>query len=122
MVQQNPALLQPFLQQLGASNPELLQVINRNQAAFIRHLEEGTGLEFEHDDDGEDLGDFGEGDMEGGEGGQQIAVTEEEKAAIERLSGMGFDPAVVIQAYFACDKDEALAANYLMDHGFDDDF
>lgn len=26
LVQQNPALLQPFLQQLGASNPELLSV------------------------------------------------------------------------------------------------
>ena len=58
----------------------------------------------------------------GGGGGPrpgQIQVTPAENAAIERLAAMGFDKNLVVQAYFACGKNEELTANYLMDHGFD---
>lgn len=121
LVQQTPDLLQPFLHQLGQSNPDLFQIITRNQAAFLRFLEDGTGLEFGIEGDDDDLmGEGGEGGE--GEGGLQIPVTEEEKAAIERLCGMGFERELVVQAFFACDKNEELTANYLMDHGFEDDF
>lgn len=58
----------------------------------------------------------------GPEPGEQLEVTEEEKAAIERLASMGFDRNLAIQAFFACDKNETLAANYLIEHAgeFDD--
>ncbi|KAI9496850.1 hypothetical protein BDB00DRAFT_807520 [Zychaea mexicana] len=105
LVQSNPAMLQPLLQQLGAANPELLRQINADPQSFFQMLMEGVD------------------DAEGGgvpQGSQVIQVTQEEKEAIDRLEGLGFDRAQAIEAYFACDKNEELAANYLFDHGTDD--
>lgn len=49
-------------------------------------------------------------------GGQQVLrLTEEEMAAVDRLAEMGFDKSEAAQAFLACDKNEALAANLLMD-------
>jgi len=54
-----------------------------------------------------------------GAGGPQVLeLSEEEMAAVDRLAGMGFDRTDAAQAYIACDKNEALAANLLMDGGF----
>jgi hypothetical protein len=40
-----------------------------------------------------------------------------------QLEQMGFDHDLVLEVFFACNKDEQLAANYLLDHGneFDDE-
>merc|ERR1712086_78316 len=65
-------------------------------------------------------GSDGLGGMMGGGGGsggapQVLRLTEEEMAAVNRLADMGFDRTEAAQAYLACDKNEALAANLLMD-------
>ena len=68
----------------------------------------------------------GLGGMMGGGGGgapgmggaQVLRLSEEEMAAVDRLTEMGFDRTEAAQAYLACDKNEALAANLLMDGGF----
>jgi len=119
LVQQNPALLQPVLQQLSAASPQILQLINQNQAEFIRLLNEpvapnapGAGML---------PGMPGAGGAAAGgapPGTQYISVTNEEKEAIDRLESLGFDRSTAIEAFFACDKDETLAANYLLEHGF----
>ncbi|KAH9563871.1 hypothetical protein CY35_05G146800 [Sphagnum magellanicum] len=109
MVQSNPQILQPMLQELGKQNPALLGLINENQADFL-HLINEAGSE------------GGEGDVLGQMGGvmpQSINVTPEERDAIERLEGMGFERALVIEAFLACDKNEQLAANYLLEHAGD---
>jgi len=125
LVQNNPSLLQPVLQHLGASNPQILQRISQNQAEFIRLINEpvqptpGSAVP-----GAAGLPGFPGAPAGGAPGGPPTAmihVTPEEKEAIERLEGLGFDKSIVIQAYFACDKDETLAANYLLEHGFDDD-
>lgn len=115
LVQQNPALLQPFLQQLGASNPELLTLIERNQSEFVQFLQEGAGGGAGGDDDLEGMFGGGEDGMmmgdEGDDGSQYVQVTEQEKESIERLVAMGFDRQMAITAFLACDRNEELAAN-----------
>lgn len=117
VVQQQPQMLEPILQQVAAGNPQLAQAITQNPEQFMQLLAEEGG-------DDEALPP----------GAQQIAVTEEEREAIERVSPprnvycamgaklisiqlcrLGFDRDMVIQAYFACDKNEELAANFLFD-------
>lgn len=106
MVQANPQILQPMLQELGKQNPHLMRLIRDHQADFLRLINEP---------------------MEGGEGNnllgqmaagmpQSVTVTPEERQAIERLEAMGFDRAIVLEVFFACNKNEELAANYLLDH------
>ncbi|KAL5741616.1 hypothetical protein ACOSP7_028348 [Xanthoceras sorbifolium] len=105
MVQSNPQILQPMLQELGKQNPQLMHLIQEHQADFLRLINEP---------------------VEGGEGNvlgqlasampQSVTVTPEEREAIERLEAMGFDRALVLEVFFACNKNEELAANYLLDH------
>ncbi|ETV91834.1 UV excision repair protein Rad23 [Aphanomyces invadans] len=177
MIQANPSALPTVLQQIGAQNPQLLQLIHQNQEQFVAMLNEPIaeaatpsatpsvpaspfgdsgadgmptpqqlqqlmaslspqqqaamaaqmGMTYEQ------LQQFTQmlntmppeamaqlmQQMAGGEGGHgaptRIHLTEEEAAAVGRLVDMGFDRNEVIQAYLACDKNEALAANFLMD-------
>ncbi|OIS98070.1 PREDICTED: ubiquitin receptor RAD23d-like [Nicotiana attenuata] len=104
MVQANPQILQPMLQELGKQNPQLMRLIQEHQADFLRLINEPVE---------------GEGNVPGQPAGaipQAVTVTPEEREAIERLEAMGFDRALVLQVFFACNKNEELAANYLLDH------
>ena len=198
LVQSNPGALQQVLAQIGQQQPELLQAINANQAAFLEMMNEpvadapaapaapaggaagGGANPFAGMPGMEALGNpaqlaqmlqsmppaeqqsmaqmmgmdanqlqqlaqmisamppeqvqqhmaqamqaQGMGGMMGGGGGgagmggaQVLRLSEEEMAAVDRLTEMGFDRTEAAQAYLACDKNEALAANLLMDGGF----
>ncbi|CAH8315108.1 unnamed protein product [Eruca vesicaria subsp. sativa] len=106
MVQANPQVLQPMLQELGKQNPNLMRLIQEHQADFLRLINEPV----EGGAEGGNL--FGEGMPQP----QAIQVTPEERDAIERLEAMGFERALVLEVFFACNKNEEMAANYLLDH------
>lgn len=58
----------------------------------------------------------------GGHGGPgAIRVTQEEMDAINRLVSLGFPKHRAAEAYFACDKNEEMAANYLFETGIEDE-
>jgi len=108
-VQAHPETLPQLLQEIGRTNPQLLQLISTNQEDFIRLLNEPEG------EGGEGAGDGTGGDVSRSpSGGFQIQVTTEEKAAIDRIVSMGFPESEVIQAFFACDKNEQLAIELLL--------
>ncbi|CAI9752996.1 unnamed protein product [Fraxinus pennsylvanica] len=104
MVQANPQILQPMLQELGKQNPQLVRLIQEHQADFLRLINEPV------EGEGNILGQLAEAMP------QTVTVTPEEREAIERLEAMGFDRALVLEVFFACNKNEELAANYLLDH------
>ncbi|XP_062867054.1 UV excision repair protein RAD23 homolog B [Trichomycterus rosablanca] len=113
IIQQNPSLLPALLQQIGRENPQLLQQISSHQEQFIQMLNEPA----------QESGQGGGGGSPEAGGGHMnyIQVTPQEKEAIERLKALGFPEGLVIQAYFACEKNENLAANFLLQQNFDDD-
>ncbi|XP_056260188.1 UV excision repair protein RAD23 homolog B [Seriola aureovittata] len=131
LIQQNAALLPALLQEIGRENPELLQEISNHQEQFIQMLNEPNPEPVPVGGAGESGGAVGAGgaggaggmggDTPGGSHMSYIQVTPQEKEAIERLKALGFPEGLVIQAYFACEKNENLAANFLLQQTFDDD-
>lgn len=49
------------------------------------------------------------------QGATTVQLTQEEAAAVSRLCEMGFERSDVIQAFLACEKNESLAANFLLE-------
>jgi UV excision repair protein RAD23 len=100
-----------MLQELGKQNPQILRLIQENQAEFLRLVNESP----EGAAGGNILGQLAAAMP------QAVTVTPEEREAIQRLEGMGFNRELVLEVFFACNKDEELAANYLLDHGHEFD-
>ncbi|XP_017885268.1 UV excision repair protein RAD23 homolog B [Ceratina calcarata] len=135
VIQQNPQLLNAVLQQIGQSNPALLQLISQNQEAFVRMLNEpvettgSTGGRTTPVSASNIAPVAAPGGISGGLGiggagsdaePSVIQVTPQDKEAIERLKALGFPEHLVVQAYFACEKNENLAANFLLSQSLDD--
>lgn len=108
MVQSNPQILQPMLQELGKQNPQLLRLIQEHHTEFLQLINEPV------DGSEGDLFDQPEQEMP-----HAISVTPAEQEAIERLEAMGFDRALVIEAFLACDRNEEMAVNYLLENAGD---
>ena len=133
-VQQNPDLLYYVIDQIAETNPQLLTMIEQNREAFFRLLtgDDTLTLQSEGEDD-EEEGTTTSGGQDEAAGDeeelvrdeveqqmfdqavmQQLNASPEDAAAIERIMGMGFDRNAAIEAYFACDKNEELAINFLL--------
>ncbi|ESP05542.1 hypothetical protein LOTGIDRAFT_54396, partial [Lottia gigantea] len=121
VIRENPQLLPTLLQQIGQSNPNLLRIISENQESFIEMLNSDLPEE-----SGEQQAAGGGNPLAGGGGGGTpqegvIQVTPQEKEAIDRLTALGFPEGMCIQAYFACEKNEDLAANFLLSQTFEEE-
>ena len=124
LIQSNPAVLPQILQQLESINPSLMAMIDANQAEFMRLINEPIR---EGEEGGaevmEQLAQAMAGAGAGGEAGGapgQIFVTEEEHQQIGRLTELaqtiGLEQSHVLESWLACDRNETLAANYLVDN------
>ncbi|XP_001352382.1 UV excision repair protein RAD23 homolog A [Drosophila pseudoobscura] len=163
LIYQNPHLLHAVLQQIGQTNPALLQLISENQDAFLNMLnqpiegesasgnntqrstppriqsfptrteslpssatEEGPVANQRSSAGGIAADQLQRPDVADREVTEQsagiatIRLNAQDQDAIERLKALGFPEALVLQAYFACEKDEELAANFLLSSSFDD--
>lgn len=126
-VQANPQILQPMLQELGKQDPNLLQLINANQSEFLRLIAEPAQAAGGAPTPGQLAAQLA-GGLAGGEPGEgeegggfiTVQLSEEDRQAIERLESLGFDRTACIQAYIACEKNEEMAANFLLENVGDD--
>ncbi|WKX96094.1 hypothetical protein Q1695_012505 [Nippostrongylus brasiliensis] len=119
LVRSNPEILPTLIQQIATVNPELMDVIQNNQEEFLRILNSApsTGA--------------GQGAAEAGAGANPnpygerhvIDLTEQEAAAIQRIKSMGFrvPDGLIIEAYLACDKNEEMAIDYILNRMSEDD-
>lgn len=103
MIRSNPQMLERLIQDLSQVNPQLAQTLATNPSLL-------TSL----------LGNVDEDEEQAGER-VEITLTEEENQAIERLMALGFSREVVIEAYLVCEKNEEITANYLFEHGNEED-
>ena len=119
----NPDKIFNILNNLKQRNPALLEKIKEHEQDFKNLLISPISQE--------DIDNFKalEQNLQGllGEGGRrpggvEIRLTPEEAEAVKRLKELGdFSQAEVIQAFFACDKNEELTANYLFEQKMRDD-
>ncbi|CAE6495882.1 unnamed protein product [Rhizoctonia solani] len=92
----NPERFKALLEQLVRSKPQIMTLIATNPAGLAMLFCRRGGSSRPES--------------------QTISVTSEEKGALDRLESLGFPRAAVIQAYFAFEKNEELAANYLIEN------
>eukprot|EP01023_Acetabularia_acetabulum_P052525 TRINITY_DN582_c0_g2_i22.p1 TRINITY_DN582_c0_g2~~TRINITY_DN582_c0_g2_i22.p1 ORF type:complete len:393 (+),score=106.75 TRINITY_DN582_c0_g2_i22:130-1308(+) len=114
MVRSNPAVLEQVLAELGKHNPQLLQTINAHQDEFLQLINE------QPTQDEQAFVQQMEQDIQQIQEAVQGQLSPEDEAAVGRLQQLGFERAQCVEAYLACDKNEELAANYLLENAMED--
>ena len=128
----NPEALSDLLQSIQQTDPDLMTLINEREDDFKTFLEQpindndyrvfqklsrNMGLTNYEGEEQEQ-----EHEHEHDSGQISINLTPEEHEVIKRLKDLGnFSEADVVQAYFACEKNEELTANYLFEQKLRDD-
>ena len=133
---QNPNALQTILMNIEQTNPQLMNNIKEHEEEFKNLLQSPvTQADLQNFQQIQNtLGGIGMGsglNFGGGQrgqrsqGGVQIPLSKEEFEAVKRLKELGnFSDIEAVQSYMACEKNEELAANFLleskMNEGFED--
>lgn len=118
VVSGNPEALAPLLENLSNRYPQLREQIMANPEVFISMLLEAVGENLQdvmtEVDDSRDLESEGAATAAQPQGEESIVeVSESDELAIGRLCELGFERTLVMQVYFACGKNEEIAANML---------
>ena len=121
LLAEDPSGLQSLLEEIGQANPGLLQEIQANPQQFINMLNSGEGGGTAPTGVTTDPSQVQGATAPTGGATTTVQITEEEKKAIERIQELGFPEHLCIQAYFACDKNADLAAQFLLSDSFGDD-
>ena len=110
----NPEKLPSILTNLKEHSPQLFELIKQHEEDFKNLLVSPLSEE--------DIRNFQSIQQElRRPPGQTIRLTKEESDAVKRLQELGFSQADAVQAYFACDKNEEMAANFLFEQKMRDD-
>ena len=119
-LRENPQFYQEFMTRLQTQDPQLFAAIQANPMAFMNLVMGGNP----------NLPGMAGAGSGAGAGGQaaaprrapgSIQVSPVEMEAIQRLQTLGFSQHAAAEAYFSCDKNEEMAANFLFESGMDDD-
>ena len=132
--QSNPSGLTGFLQNIQQNDPDLMNLIKQREEEFKTFLEQPITNEdyrvLQRFSQELGLGGMGGGipgmgsssGTGSGRGQNRINLTPQDVEAITRLKNLGnFSNSEVIQAYFACDKNEEMTANYLFEQKMRED-
>ena len=111
----NPEKLPSILTNLKEHSPQLFELIKQHEEDFKNLLVSPLSEE--------DIRNFQSIQQElRRPPGPTIRLTKEESDAVKRLQELGgFSQADAVQAYFACDKNEEMAANFLFEQKMRDD-
>lgn len=117
LCQRNPNKIISLLNNIKLRSPELLNKIKQHEEDFKNYLISPITQE-----DIDNFRNIQQTLRMGGVRRPQIQLTKEESEAVQRLKQLGnFSQAEVIQAYFACDKNEELTANFLFEQKLRDE-
>ncbi|KAF5283200.1 hypothetical protein FQA39_LY17392 [Lamprigera yunnana] len=119
LIQHNPQLLNAVLHNIGQTNPALLQLISDNQESFVRMLNEPAPVTPAPQGSATRAATTPLANQASGLQSNVIQMTPQDREAIERLKALGFSEHLVVQAYFACEKNENLTANFLLNQNSD---
>ena len=119
--QNNPSQLNILMQNIAQNDPDLFNLIKEREEEFKTLLEQPINEEdyrnlrsYQRE---MGIGQGEEHDEHDGHGTISVNLTPEDREVINRLKDLGnFNEADVVQAYFACDKNEEMTANYLFEH------
>jgi UV excision repair protein RAD23 len=125
----NPSQLQNILLTLQQNSPESFELIRQNEDEFKNLLQQPINEEDmrafqQFQQQGDLMGGQGQSQGHGQVGGNSgsgqrrdvIKLSKEDYEAVGRLKEMGFSEMDAVQAFFACDKNEDMAANLLFDN------
>ncbi|SPO37921.1 related to RAD23 - nucleotide excision repair protein (ubiquitin-like protein) [Pseudozyma flocculosa] len=104
LVQQNPAALQPLVQAIAQSNPQLAEALNQDPQGVLSLLAGGAG-------GGEEM------DLP-----TMAELSEEDRTAVQQIVQMGIPESKAIESYFMCGKNVEMAVQYYFENpqDFDD--